>query len=108
MEKTVRFYSKEEQKELLKIVNDRTINVRAAALEFSKKYNRNIGAVEVKIYKTRRTLDGIKKQSRVVKATPIVEQQQAADIGVEVPHGMTFEGTPKKIMLHSDHFRIYF
>jgi hypothetical protein len=34
--------------------------------------------------------------------------QQPAEIGIEVPHGMTFEGTPKKIMLHSDHFRIYF
>ncbi len=34
--------------------------------------------------------------------------QQPAEVGVEVPHGMTFEGTPKKIMLHSDHFRIYF
>ena len=34
--------------------------------------------------------------------------QQPAELGVEVPHGMTFEGTPKRIMLHSDHFRIYF
>ena len=34
--------------------------------------------------------------------------QQPAEVGVEVPHGMTFEGTPKRIMLHSDHFRIYF
>lgn len=34
--------------------------------------------------------------------------QEPAEIGVEVPHGMTFEGKPKKIMLHSDHFRIYF
>jgi hypothetical protein len=34
--------------------------------------------------------------------------QQPVEVGVEVPHGMTFEGTPKKIMLHSDHFRIYF
>lgn len=34
--------------------------------------------------------------------------QQPADVGVEVPHGMTFEGKPKRITLHSDHFRIYF
>jgi hypothetical protein len=37
-----------------------------------------------------------------------VIQQEPAEIGIEVPHGMTFEGKPKKIMLHSDHFRIYF
>ena len=51
------------------------------------------------------------KPSSIVKKElnfePIVEQQPA-EIGIEVPHGMTFEGKPKKIMLHSDHFRIYF
>ena len=44
----------------------------------------------------------------VKKAVKPIVEQQSAEIGVEVPHGMTFEGTPKKIMLHSDHFRIYF
>lgn len=39
---------------------------------------------------------------------PDVIIQEPAEIGIEVPHGMTFEGKPKKIMLHSDHFRIYF
>ena len=51
-----------------------------------------------------------KSESVRLSATISVDKklQQPADIGVEVPHGMTFEGKPKKIMLHSDHFRIYF
>jgi transposase-like protein len=111
MEKTVKFYSAEEKKEILRIASDLTINVYDASSDLARKYNRSQNAVEVKIYKTRRGLSNDNKPRRkspkpsVLK--PVVEQQPA-DIGVEVPHGMTFEGTPKKIMLHSDHFRIYF
>jgi hypothetical protein len=101
MKKTVRFYSEEEKKEISRMVNDLNINVNDAAEAFGKKYNRSPNAVEVKIYKTRRKLN-----SNVIKQSPIL--QQSAEIGIEVPHGMTFEGKPKKIMLHSDHFRIYF
>ena len=116
---TVRFYSKEEEKEILRIVKDKSINIREASEKFAIKYNRGANAVEVKIYKMRRTLfptERPKNRSRkrdsiispiVTIKKPVVEQQPA-EIGIEVPHGMTFEGTPKKIMLHSDHFRIYF
>lgn len=114
MKETVRFYSKEEEKEILRIANDFTVSVYDAAYAFSEKYNRTPGSVEVKIYKTRRALNikaGVKrKRPKSIWSEPVVEQQQQqpAEIGVEVPHGMTFEGKPKKIMLHSDHFRIYF
>jgi hypothetical protein len=116
MGETVRFYSKEEEKEILRIANDFTVSVYDAAYAFSEKYNRTPGSVEVKIYKTRRALNiksGVKrKRPKSIWSEPVVEQeqeqQQPAEIGVEVPHGMTFEGKPKKIMLHSDHFRIYF
>ena len=101
MEKTVKFYSAEEKKEILRIASDHTINVYDASSDLARKYNRSQNAVEVKIYKTRR---GSPRPS--VKET--IVEQQPADIGIEVPHGMTFEGTPKRIMLHSDHFRIYF
>ena len=101
MKRTVKFYSEEEQKEILKMVNDSSINVREASRMFAKKFNRSAAGVEVKIYKIRRKLP-----SNVIKPSAVV--QQPAEVGIEVPHGMTFEGTPKKIMLHSDHFRIYF
>jgi hypothetical protein len=82
------------------------------AKRLSIKFNRNIKALEQKLYSIKRTVDVIdnwkvpkSKNSQIDK--PIVNQQPA-EVGIEVPHGMTFEGTPKKIMLHSDHFRIYF
>ena len=48
------------------------------------------------------------RAKRELQETKAIVEQQPTEIGIEVPHGMTFEGTPKKIMLHSDHFRIYF
>lgn len=30
------------------------------------------------------------------------------DAGIAVPEGTTFEGTPKKVVIYKDHFRIYF
>jgi transposase-like protein len=112
MDKTVKFYSEEEKKEILRIASDHTINVYDASSDLARRYNRSQNAVEVKIYKTRRGLSNNNKPRRKspkpIVLEPVIEQQQPADIGVQVPHGMTFEGTPKKIMLHSDHFRIYF
>lgn len=111
MEKTVKFYSAEEKKEILRIASDHTINVYDASSDLARKYNRSQNAVEVKIYKTRR---GLNKENKPRRKSPrpsvkeTIVEQQPADIGIEVPHGMTFEGTPKRIMLHSDHFRIYF
>jgi len=184
----VRFYSEQEEKEILEIAKDANICVNDSAELFAKKYKRSANAVKVKIYNTRKTLsisknirfyskkeistienliiedgdnayaidltrrlaieldrpfhglrskvDRIKKRlikegrlnpivdresdrvkpvksiatiraKKELNFEPIVEQQPA-EIGIEVPHGMTFEGKPKKIMLHSDHFRIYF
>jgi len=112
MKQTVKFYSKQELKEIKEIIKNPNSNVREAAIVLAKKYDRNPGAVEVKMYQLRRKLHPqIYSKKRKSPSKPIIEtapEQQSADIGVEVPNGMTFEGTPKKIMLHSDHFRIYF
>ena len=99
----IRFYSEKEQQEILRLANDLSINVRNASEQFARKYNRTVNSVEVKMYKIRRN-----SSSNVIKPSPVIEKQQPAEVGIEVPHGMTFEGTPKRIMLHSDHFRIYF
>jgi hypothetical protein len=107
----VRFYSEQEEQEILRIVSDSNNCIRKAAKEFAKKYNRPIQGVIVKMYNKKRNLNSgavviKKKTTKSVKATPIVKE--VAEVGVEVPHGMTFEGTPKKILLYSDHFRIFF
>jgi hypothetical protein len=187
--KKVRFYTKQEENDILEIAKDTSINVDDLAEIFAKKHNRSANAVKVKIYKIRKTLvlpknikfyskkeisiienliiedagasyvidltsklaveldrpyDGLRskvtsikkrliregkisltRNTRVNKVKPVLSiatirakrvlqdakepiVQEPAEIGVEVPHGMTFEGKPKKIMLHSDHFRIYF
>lgn len=83
------------------------------AKRLSKQFGRPIPGLEQKLYSLKHTVPVIHEwkvptvRKAAVKTTPVVEQKPA-EIGVEVPHGMTFEGTPKKIMLHSDHFRIYF
>ena len=88
----------------------------------SIKFNRPVVGLKWKLYNLKKDIPYIKtwnsprKKIQVVKKTTNVKQnlpkplieQKSADIGVEVPHGMTFEGKPKRITLHSDHFRIYF
>lgn len=67
--------------------------------------------IEIDNFQYRRSINPDKKspgRPKKEKLLPEKVNQQSAEVGVEVPHGMTFEGTPKRIMLHSDHFRIYF
>jgi hypothetical protein len=112
MKETVKFYNEQELKEIKDIIKDPKSNIREAAIALAKKYDRNAAAVEVKMYSLRRKqhpeINFKTKTSTSKSTTKTATVQQSADMGVEVPHGMTFEGTPKKIMLHSDHFRIYF
>ena len=107
------FYSKEaidSIKEALKTTETLSTIAKKISLQINKPY----GAVLAKVHHVSRQMPNRKKgkiEYPIVKKElnfePIIEQQPA-EIGVEVPHGMTFEGKPKKIMLHSDHFRIYF
>ena len=112
---TVNFYSVEEIV-IMKVDIATGEPIRQIATRLSKEFNRPIPGLEQKLYALKKSVpeihkwNGPKLKKKVIKKvvnTPIVEQQPA-ELGVEVPHGMTFEGTPKKIMLHSDHFRIYF
>jgi DNA-binding transcriptional MerR regulator len=88
--------------------------IKQIARRLAKEFNRPAPGLEQKLYGLKKTVPHIAKwngprlkKTAVKKIKPIVEQQPA-EVGVEVPHGMTFEGKPKRIMLHSDHFRIYF
>lgn len=88
--------------------------IKQIARRLAKEFSRPAPGLEQKLYGLKKTVPHIAKwngprlkKTAVKKIKPIVEQQPA-EVGVEVPHGMTFEGKPKRIMLHSDHFRIYF
>jgi len=116
MKRTIKFWTQEEINEMLELINDSTINMHSICLKLAEKYERTHNAIKVKMYQLRRDLKIREELMKTVKVKSKVNskinlhkiEQQPAEVGIEVPHGMTFEGTPKKIMLHSDHFRIYF
>jgi transcriptional regulator len=112
----LKFYS-EEEIIIMKIDIATGEPIRQIAKRLSKQFNRPFLNIEQKLYKLRRRISNIAKwngpklkKTAIKKSvkTSIVKEKQPAEVGIEVPHGMTFEGKPKKIMLHSDHFRIYF
>jgi hypothetical protein len=131
----LQFYTKEEIQIIEdELINNNGLFLTDMAEKLSKTFNRPYDGLLSKIHKTKKRLIQTnlvevknvktnnpikrlpgrpKKENKVINKLeksnyePIVEQQPA-EVGVEVPHGMTFEGKPKRIMLHSDHFRIYF
>jgi DNA-binding transcriptional MerR regulator len=119
--KELKFYSVEEIN-IMKTDIATGQPIKQIARRLAKEFSRPAPGLEQKLYGLKKTVPYIAKWNgprlkktpvkRIInkwqqsKHEPIV--QQPAEVGVEVPHGMTFEGKPKRIMLHSDHFRIYF
>ena len=121
----VRFYTTEEIN-IIKTDIATGEPIKQISKRLSKEFDRPILGLEQKMYLLKKEVPVIAKwngprlrkrtRGKAKKSTTNVQkinfeptiEQQPAEIGIEVPHGMTFEGKPKKIMLHSDHFRIYF
>jgi hypothetical protein len=103
--KTLKFYTKEE-KEIIKCAIESGDSLKQMVSKVSLLLDRPIGAISQKLYVEKRKYDKLKLKN--LNSVPDDVVQKPVEIGMEVPHGMTFEGKPKKIMLHSDHFRIYF
>lgn len=103
----VRFYTEKEETIMKKAISSGE-PIKSIARRLSDQFNRPTYGLCQKLHQLKKQIPNIK--SRVYKEKlnfePAIEQP--ADIGVDVPHGMTFEGKPKRITLHSDHFRIYF
>jgi hypothetical protein len=115
----VNFYTEAQTEEMISILKSGRVNINEVSRQLALKYNRSVYAVRFKLHDLKkklnltktRQIDNIKVKKVINKTQELFfepESKEPADIGVEVPHGMTFEGKPKKIMLHSDHFRIYF
>ena len=112
----IKFYTVEEKnimKKMLSTGQSKRVISRKLAIQF----NRSEYGIYQLLGKMRSFDPKVKpaKSLATIRAKKVLQDkkqeealQEPADIGVQVPHGMTFEGTPKKIMLHSDHFRIYF
>lgn len=109
--KKIKFYT-EEEKEIIKSAIASGESFPSISKRLSIEFNREERAIYQKLLVFKKTIPvsslaeiRAKKIWIDAKKTPVKEP---TEIGIEVPNGMTFEGKPKKIMLHSDHFRIYF
>jgi hypothetical protein len=111
--KSMYFYTDEQIKTLKDAINSGEPLLRIAK-KLHTSFNRTEHNLYVKLMKLKvtnkpvRTLATIRAKKELQDKKQQEVLQQPAELGVEVPHGMTFEGKPKRIMLHSDHFRIYF
>lgn len=114
----VKFYTKTENR-IIKEAIESGEPVAHIVDRLSKVFNREIPGLTQKVYYIKKTTPVLHewtgpkritkpKKEKLTFVPDSTIQQEPAEIGIEVPHGMTFEGKPKKIMLHSDHFRIYF
>ena len=101
------FYTDEQIQTLKDAINSGEPLLRIAK-KLHTSFNRTEHNLYVKLMKLKVTNKPVKSLATIRAKKVLQDEQQPAEIGVEVPHGMTFEGTPKRIMLHSDHFRIYF
>ena len=105
--KSMYFYTDEQIKTLTEAIHSGE-PLRKIARRLHKSFNRTEHNLYVKLMKLKVSSKPVRTLATIRAKKVLQDEQKPADIGVEVPHGMTFEGKPKKIMLHSDHFRIYF
>jgi hypothetical protein len=112
---TVVFYTLEQIEELTSILKEGNYSTLASLSRvYSKKWGKTPKALCQRIRKILETLKGkepVNYRARN-KAKQLVTNKPAAiavqpEVGVELPKGMTFEGTPRKVILYKDHFRVY-
>ena len=118
---TVVFYTPEQNEQLIKAIKENQyLTTAAIARVYSKKFGKTPKALRQKIRaisikeglivgrKYKESVQAVKEayNKPKTKAKPANIAVQP-EFGVELPKGMTFEGTPKKVMLYKDHFRVY-
>ena len=105
------FYNWKEIKELKDLIRTGEPISRIAKRECAR-FNTSAQALQMKMYKLAKSTNNIRewegpKKIRRTKAQ-MAKAQAPTNKGLTVPEGTTFEGTPKKVEIHTDHFRIYF
>lgn len=113
--KSVEFYTPEQVEELRVALQEKNYTTFASlSRTLGNKWNRSPRALCQKIYNISNKLNGKQTVDYKAKyrAKKIANNKPAAivvqpEIGVELPKGMTFEGTPRKVILYKDHFRVY-
>ena len=94
-------YWRAEEDNYLRQLSDDDIKTLDIIKNFKKEYPGRTGlAIERRLGIVRNTY---KKDNKSLE-----KKVKPAIIGIALPKGMTFEGTPSRVVLHSDHFRVYF
>lgn len=105
------FYNWKDIKEMKDLIRTGEPILRIARREYQRFGASSASAFALKLYKLAKSTnmirewEGSKRERKAKTVTPTVPTQEK---GVMVPEGTTFEGTPKKVVIYSDHFRIYF
>lgn len=84
-------------------------------MQIARNEHANFGATMqafyTKLSKVAKTTNNIREwegPKRVPRTKTVTAPTPTQETGVMVPEGTTFEGTPKKVVIYSNHFRIYF
>lgn len=87
-------------------------------LQIARNEHSNFGASQIGFYTKLTQLaksttkirkwNGPKKLRRTKEELIKAKQKEISTAGFTVPQGTTFEGTPKRVEIFADHFRIYF
>lgn len=105
------FYNWREIKEMKDLIRTGQPLLQIARNEHAR-FGATMQAFYTKLTKVAKSTNNIRewegpKKVRRTKAQ-MAEAQPVATRGLTVPAGTTFEGTPKRVEIHTDHFRIYF
>jgi len=112
MSTTSFFYDQKEIKAMKELIRTGKPLLQIAREEHEN-YNATLSGFYTKLQKLAKNTTKIRewdgpKRVRRTKAEITASKTKSSEMGIEVPAGTTFEGTPKKVVIHSDHFRIYF
>jgi len=113
-------FSDEEVKILIDLLKKRYRPIEIAN-NYSQKWNRSKNSITCKCYAIKNLLKAAKpvmtiKEVDIYEKDPAIvtvskevdRKKEDSKVGITLPEGMTFEGAPKKVVLYSDHFKVYF
>jgi hypothetical protein len=104
------FYSWKDIKDMKELIRTGEPIIRIARREYQRFGASSASAFALKLYKIAQNTTKIRQwEGSRRERTPKAEMPQTQpNQGLAIPAGTTFEGRPKRVEIHTDHFRIYF
>lgn len=98
MKKTIKFWTKEEDK-MIAVVFKKTQSQSETARILTKELNRSVQSIQIRTSKLFGTRDTYKRKAN--KSSSVTK-------GVTLPTGFTFDIKPNRVVMFTDHVRLYF